>query len=125
MLISAGDLVPADGRIIEANALQIDESTLTGESTPALKEVTTLQADALNPGDQVNMAFMNSPVTHGTGVVIVTGCGADSELGKISGMLTTTRKERSPLTKELDNLTLWIAGAAGLTIVVMIALGRN
>ncbi len=125
VLLSAGDLVPADGRIIEANALQIDESTLTGESTPALKEVTTLQADALNPGDQVNMAFMNSPVTHGTGVVIITGCGADSELGKISGMLTTTRKERSPLTKELDNLTLWIAGAAGLTMVVMIALGRT
>ncbi|MGO9963571.1 MAG: cation-translocating P-type ATPase [Acidimicrobiales bacterium] len=125
VLLSAGDLVPADGRIIEANALQIDESTLTGESTPALKEVTTLQADALNPGDQVNMAFMNSPVTHGTGVVIVSGCGADSELGKISGMLTTTRKERSPLTKELDNLTLWIAGAAGLTMVVMIALGRT
>ena len=46
------------------------------------------------------MAFMNSPVTHGTGVVIVTGCGADSELGKISGMLTTTRKKRLPLTKE-------------------------
>ena len=125
VLISAGDLVPADGRIIEANALQIDESTLTGESTPALKEVTTLQADALNAGDQVNMAFMNSPVTHGTGVVIVTGCGAESELGKISGMLTTTRKERSPLTKELDDLTLWIAGAAGLTMVVMIALGRT
>ena len=62
-------------------------------------------AAALGPGDQVNMAFMNTPVTHGSGVVVVTGTGADSELGKISGLLTATAKEQSPLTRQLDNLT--------------------
>ncbi len=125
VLLSAGDQVPADGRIIEASALQIDESALTGESTPSDKEASTLPAGPCSPGDQVNMAFMNTPVTHGSGLMVVTGTGAESELGKISGMLSATATEESPLTRELNRLTLWIAGAAGLTMVVMIALGRT
>jgi len=124
VLISAGDEVPADGRIISASALQIDESALTGESTPAAKGAETLPDGELGPGDQLNMAFMNTPVTHGSGTMIVTGTGAGTELGKISGMLAATAREESPLTKELDRLTLWIAGAAGLTMIVMFALGR-
>ncbi|MEU6236566.1 HAD-IC family P-type ATPase [Kitasatospora sp. NPDC047058] len=125
VLIAAGDQVPADGRIVAASALQIDESSLTGESVPAAKQAGTLPAEALGPGDQNNMAFMNTPVTHGSGVLVVTGTGADTELGKISGMLSSTAKEQSPLTRELNNLTLWIAGAAGLTMIVMFALGRH
>ena len=125
VLIAAGDQVPADGRIIEAIALQIDESALTGESVPAVKETTTLAEEALGPGDQVNMAFMNTPVTHGSGTVIITGTGSDSELGKISGMLAATATEQSPLTRELNRLTLWIVAAAGITMIVMFALGRS
>ncbi|MBP0451482.1 HAD-IC family P-type ATPase [Kitasatospora sp. RG8] len=126
VLISAGDEVPADGRIIEASALQIDESALTGESVPAAKDAGTLTAGGgLPPGDQTNMAFMNTPVTHGSGLLVVTGTGAGTELGKISGMLSATEKEQSPLTRELNTLTLWIAAAAGLTMVVMFALGRS
>ncbi|MFB6779001.1 cation-translocating P-type ATPase [Streptomyces sp. NPDC056352] len=126
VLIAAGDQVPADGRIIEANALQIDESALTGESVPAAKDAGTLPhgESRPGPGDQTNMAFMNTPVTHGSGVLVITGTGEDTELGKISGMLSATAKEESPLTKELNALTLWIATAAGLTMVVMFALGR-
>jgi len=125
VLIAAGDQVPADGRIIEASALQIDESALTGESTPSAKDAETLAGDRLGPGDQSNMAFMNTPVTHGSGIVLVTGTGAGTELGKISGMLSATAREESPLTRELNRLTLWIAAAAGLTMVVMFALGRS
>ena len=124
VLITAGDEVPADGRIIAASALQIDESALTGESTPAAKDAQTLPDAEAGPGDQVNMAFMNTPVTHGSGTVIVTGTGAGTELGKISGMLAATAREESPLTRELNRLTLWIAAAAGLTMIVMFALGR-
>jgi P-type Ca2+ transporter type 2C len=124
VLIAAGDEVPADGRIIAASALQIDESALTGESVPAAKDAQTLPDVEAGPGDQVNMAFMNTPVTHGSGVVIVTGTGAGTELGKISGMLAATAREESPLTRELNRLTLWIAAAAGLTMIVMFALGR-
>lgn len=68
---------------------------------------------------------MNTPVTHGSGVVVVTATGAGTELGKISGMLSTTEKEVPPLTRELDTLTLWITAAAGLTMIVMFALGRQ
>src|SRR6201986_4046078 len=124
VLISAGDQVPADGRIVAASALQIDESALTGESVPAAKDAETLSGDELGPGEQTNMAFMNTPVTHGSATVIVTATGAGTELGKISGMLAATAREESPLTRELDRLTLWIAAAAGLTMIVMFALGR-
>ena len=123
VLLAAGDEVPADGRIIAATALQIDESALTGESVPAQKESSTLSGADLAPGDQVNMAFMNTPVTHGSGVMIVTATAAQSEMGKISGMLSATESEQSPLTKELNTLTLWIVAAAGLTMVVMFILG--
>ncbi|MER5350223.1 HAD-IC family P-type ATPase [Kitasatospora sp. NPDC002551] len=126
VLVSAGDEVPADGRIVEASSLQIDESALTGESVPAAKDTATLAGGGrLGPGDQTNMAFMNTPVTHGSGLVVVTATGAGTELGRISGMLSATRREQSPLTRELNTLTLWIAAAAGLTMVVMFALGRS
>jgi P-type Ca2+ transporter type 2C len=125
VLIAAGDEVPADGRIVAASALQIDESALTGESVPAAKDAETLSGGELGPGDQTNMAFMNTPVTHGSGTMIVTGTGAGTELGKISGMLAATATEESPLTRELNRLTLWIAAAAGLTMIVMFVLGRQ
>ena len=69
------------------------------------------------------MAFMNTPVTHGSGVMVVTGTGADTAVGKISGMLKSAPTLKTPLTKQLDTLTLWIAGAAGLTIVIMFVMG--
>ncbi|MFE7112350.1 cation-translocating P-type ATPase [Streptomyces sp. NPDC057575] len=125
VLISAGDQVAADGRIIEASALQIDESALTGESVPVSKDVDTLPGPRPAPGDRTNMAFMNTPVTHGSGVLVVTATGAATEVGKISGMLSATEKEVPPLTRELDTLTLWITGAAALTMVVMFVLGRQ
>jgi len=123
VLLAAGDDVCADGRIIEATSLQIDESSLTGESVPASK-IADIITEA-NPvlGDQLNMAFMNTPVTHGGGLMIVTGTGANTAVGNISGMLRSAPTVKTPLTKQLDTLTLWIAGAAGLTIATMFILG--
>ena len=123
VLLTAGDDVCADGRIIQAASLQIDESGLTGESVPASKSAEAITDEKPGVGDQTNMAFMNSPVTHGSAVVIVTGTGADTEVGHISGLLKSTPTLKTPLTAQLDTLTLWIAGAAGLTIVIMFALG--
>jgi P-type Ca2+ transporter type 2C len=125
VLITAGDNVAADGRILEAASLSIDESALTGESTPASKESDPIDAADLGPGDQRNMAFMNTPVTHGSGTMVVTARGADAEVGKIAGMLATSTKEQSPLTKQLNTLTLWIGAAALVTMVVMFALGLS
>ena len=123
VLLSAGDDVCADGRLLEATSLQIDESALTGESVPASKSVDVITDPNPVLGDQVNMAFMNTPVTHGSGVMIITGTGADTAVGKISGMLKSAPTLKTPLTAQLDTLTLWIAGAAGLTIAIMFALG--
>jgi P-type Ca2+ transporter type 2C len=124
VLIAAGDEVSADGRIVTSSALEIDESALTGESVPAAKNAETL-AGEIEPGEQSNMAFMHTPVTHGSGVVIVTGTGSDTQVGKIAGMLSATAKEETPLTKQMNTLTLWIVGAAGVTLIVMFALGLS
>jgi P-type Ca2+ transporter type 2C len=125
VLLAAGDDVPADGRIIEASALQIDESALTGESVPASKGTAAPPGTDLAPGDQTDMAFMHTPVTHGSGVMIVTATGSDTQVGRIAGMLASTAKEQTPLTKQLNTLTLWIAAAAGLTMIVMFVLGAQ
>jgi len=125
VLITAGDNVAADGRIIQANSLSIDESALTGESTPASKETDTLADAEVGAGDQKNMAFMNTPVTHGSGTMIVTARGADAQVGKIAGMLASSTKEQSPLTKQLNTLTLWIGVAALATMIVMFVLGLS
>ena len=125
VLLAAGDEVPADGRIIAASSLQIDESALTGESVPADKGVEAPEGTELSPGEQSDMAFMHTPVTHGSGVMIVTATGSDTEVGKIAGMLARTVREQTPLTKQLNTLTLWIAGAAGVTMVVMFVLGAQ
>ncbi len=123
VLLAAGDDVCADGRIIEATSLQIDESALTGESVPASKSAEAITDENPVLGDQSNMAFMNTPVTHGSGVMIVTGTGAETAVGNISGMLKSAPNLKTPLTKQLDTLTLWIAGAVGLTIAIMLGLG--
>ena len=123
VLIAAGDEVPADGRIVTASALQIDESALTGESVPAAKDAETLSGGEIGPGEQSDMAFMHTPVTHGSGVLVVTGTGSDTQVGKIAHMLSSTAKEETPLTRQMNTLTLWIVGAAGLTMIVMFALG--
>jgi Ca2+-transporting ATPase len=125
VVLAAGDEVPADGRIVEASALQIDESALTGESVPASKGVEAPEGTDLPPGEQSDMAFMHTPVTHGSALMVVTATGADTEVGKIAGMLAGTAKEQTPLTRQLNTLTLWIAGAAGITMVIMFALGAQ
>jgi Ca2+-transporting ATPase len=125
VLLAAGDNVPADGRLIAASSLQIDESALTGESTPASKDPATLSQSNVGLGDQSDMAFSNTPVTHGSGVMMVTATAGDTQVGKIAGMLAATPPEKTPLMKQLDVLTLWIAGAAGLTMIVMFALGLS
>ena len=87
--IEAGDLVPADARILTAATLEIDESALTGESVPTPKEVGAVAADAAL-GDRVDMAFMNCQVTRGAATILVTTTGMATEVGHISGMLQAT-----------------------------------
>jgi Ca2+-transporting ATPase len=81
--------------------------------------------DDLAPGEQTDMAFMHTPVTHGSAVIVVTATGADTQVGKIAGMLAATAKEKTPLTQQLNTLTLWIAAAAGITMIIMFVLGAQ
>jgi Ca2+-transporting ATPase len=120
--LEAGDLVPADGRIIRAATLEIDESALTGESAPVPKSLDAVAADAAL-GDRVDMAFMNTQVTRGAATFIVTSTGMGTEVGHISNMLQGTTADITPLTKQLNALTNQILVIAGISLAISIGLG--
>jgi Ca2+-transporting ATPase len=120
--IEAGDLVPADGRIITAATLEIDESALTGESVPVPKQVDAVAADAAL-GDRVDLAFMNTQVTRGAGTILVVSTGMSTEVGHISGMLQVTKDEVTPLTRQLNSLTNQILLIAGVALAISIGIG--
>src|SRR4051794_5254486 len=120
--IEAGDLVPADGRIVRAATLEIDESALTGESAPVPKGVDAVKDDAAL-GDRIDMAFMNTQVTRGAATFLVTSTGMSTEVGHISGMLAATTSEETPLTKQLNALTNQILLIAGVALAISIGLG--
>ena len=123
VLLEAGDRVTADGRIIRAATLEIGESALTGESAPVPKEVTPVDQVDTPLGDRVDMAYMNTEVTRGAGDILVTATGMATEVGHISGMLQTTRLEKTPLTKQLDILTNQIIVIALVALALFLALG--
>ena len=123
LLFEAGDVVAADGRLTVAASLEIEESALTGESTPVPKIVDPIPKDDLPLGDRVNMAYMNSSVTRGRGELIVTATGMDTEVGHIAEMLNNTQLEKTPLQKQLDGLTVVIAGLAGIALILVVLLG--
>src|SRR3954464_2679056 len=120
--IEAGDLVPADARILTAATLEIDESALTGESVPVPKQVDPVAADSAL-GDRIDMAFMNTQVTRGAGTILVTSTGMETEVGHISGMLQVTDEEVTPLTRQLNALTNQILAIAGAARVLSILIG--
>src|SRR5262245_13291804 len=125
----AGDKIPADGRLLVAATLEIEEAALTGESTPVLKAVDAVPGDDVPLGDRLDMAYMNSTVTRGRGEMVVTATGMSTEVGRISGMLTHVEQEKTPLTKQLDQLTVLItimaAAALGLVIVFGLINGED
>ena len=108
ILLEAGDAVPADGRILEAASLQIEEAALTGESVAAHKQADTLPAagEADIPlGDRTNMAYMGTSVVYGRGRIAVTACGMDTQMGQIAGVLNEARDNRTPLQQKLAQLS--------------------
>jgi P-type Ca2+ transporter type 2C len=119
----AGDRVPADGRLLIAATLEIEEAALTGESTPVLKSLEPVPGDQVALGDRVNMAYMNSTVTRGRGEMVVTATGMNTEVGQISGMLSGVQQEKTPLTRQLDQLTVLITIMAGAALGLVILFG--
>ena len=103
--VEAGDLVPADGRILHAATLEAQEAALTGESAPIPKDADALAGADVALGDRSNMLFQNTAVTRGTAAMVVTATGMQTQMGQIATMLTSVTRTRSPLQKELGSLT--------------------
>lgn len=123
VMFEAGDKVPADGRLLEAATLEIEEAALTGESTPVLKHTEPIAQGDVPLGDRLNMAYMNTTVTRGRGVMLVTGTGMNTEIGHIAAMMNAVEEEKTPLQKQLDRLTIIMASLAGVALVAMTIIG--
>ncbi|SFB19530.1 Ca2+-transporting ATPase [Lentibacillus halodurans] len=119
--INSGDRIPADIRITQANSLETEESALTGESLPVMKHATSISQDRLDAQDQVNMGFMNTLVTRGSGTGIVVGTGMNTVMGQIASLMVKTEKTTTPLEHKLAELgKILIAVALLLTALVVL-----
>lgn len=123
VLVEAGDRVPADGRLLEAVQLRVNESSLTGESVPATKHVRKLRREAVPIGDRADMAFMGTTLAAGRAAVIVTETGMAAELGKIAGLLQTVEEPPTPLQRRLNHLGKRLAAATVILTAVVFAVG--
>ena len=120
--IEAGDVVPADGRVLGAATLEVAEAALTGESLPVGKGTELVEAPDAPLGDRTDMVYMNTNVTRGTGSFVVTSTGMATEVGHISGMLQRQDDSKSPLTLQLEKLTKQLVTIAGLALVASVAI---
>lgn len=108
ILLEAGDMVVADGRILENYSLQVNESSLTGESTNVDKQAVEL-TEEVPLGDRVNMVYSGSLVTYGRAMVVVTGTGMETEIGKIAKLMNATKEKKTPLQISLDQFSSRLA----------------
>ncbi|MBM6614615.1 cation-translocating P-type ATPase [Desemzia sp. RIT804] len=99
--LDAGDYIPADGRLIEAGSLQIEEGMLTGESVASEKNTNSLSGD-VPLGDRSNMVFSGTLTTYGRGLYVVTGTGNNTEMGKVASLIDDASSKQTPLQKKLD-----------------------
>ncbi len=106
--VEAGDLIVADGRILENYSLQVNESSLTGESTNVDKRDVELEGE-IALADRVNMVYSGSLATYGRAVMVVTSTGMETEIGKIAGLMNATQEKSTPLQVSLDQFSKKLA----------------
>lgn len=104
VLLEAGNYVPADCRLISSSNLKIEESSLTGETVPVLKEANSILKEKTALGDMVNMAFSTTIVVNGHGEAIVTDIGMNTKVGKIAKMIITNEAPETPIQKKLEEV---------------------
>ncbi len=121
VVLEAGDMVVADGRILENFSLQVNESSLTGESTNVDKQAVDMEAE-VPLGDRVNMVYSGSLVTYGRATVVVTGTGMDTEIGKIAALMNATKEKKTPLQISLDQFSSRLAAVILAVSAVVFAL---
>lgn len=109
LVLEAGDLITADGRVIESYSLQVNESSLTGESLSVDKITEKIDKEEVALGDQKNMVFSGSLVTYGRALVLVTNTGMKTEIGKIATLMDETQEKKTPLQVTLDDFSKKLA----------------
>ena len=128
ILLEAGDMIPADGRLIENASLKVDESALTGESLAVEKNMDIILEEA-PLGDRTNMLFSGSFVTYGRGRAVVTNVGMQTEVGKIAGLLKSTSEKQTPLQANLDDfgkkLSILILIFCGILFAISVFRGEK
>lgn len=128
ILLEAGDMVPADGRLIENASLKINESALTGESLAVEKSTAAISED-VPLGDRTNMLFSGSFVTYGRGKAVVTDIGMETEVGRIAGLLKSTSEKQTPLQANLEDfgkkLSVLILVFCGILFAINVFRGEN
>ena len=123
IVLEAGNLVPADARIVSVMGLSIEESTLTGETNPIEKSTAPLHQENLPVAEQVNMAFSGTLVISGHGLAIVTATGMNTELGHIAGMISSETPPDTPLQKKLNHTGKLLGTLALIICLVLFVLG--
>ena len=124
LILEAGAVASADGRVIKAAGLLVNESSLTGESDSVLKSDKVLDSDGkeIVLGDRVNMVYSGSLVTGGRGVVVVTATGMETEIGNIATMINKAESKKTPLQKSLENFSKKLTIAIVIICLAVMAL---
>lgn len=123
VFLDAGDQVSADLRLIKSSSCQIQEASLTGESVPVDKDALLEITQDVPLGDRKNMAYSSSSVTYGRTTGLVVGIGMNTEVGKIANLLTSNKKEKTPLEQKLDELGRILGIGALISVVIIFAIG--
>ncbi|MGI9665964.1 MAG: cation-translocating P-type ATPase [Acidimicrobiia bacterium] len=121
--LETGNVVPADGRLIDASNLQIEEATLTGESEPVDKDATVIFESVRALAERRNMVYSGTTVTRGRGEFLVTETGMETELGKIAALIQAVEDGQTPLQARLDQLGKILAAVAGGLVALLFIMG--
>jgi calcium-translocating P-type ATPase len=122
VLLSEGDRISADARLVEAIALRVDQSTLTGESRPVRKSAEPFESDGRSPAELPSLVMAGTTVTGGRGRAVVCATGMDTEFGKVAALTGGMKEELSPLQVEMKRVSVIVSAvavAAGLSFFVL------
>ncbi|KAI3653358.1 hypothetical protein MP228_001305 [Amoeboaphelidium protococcarum] len=128
LMIEEGDIVPADGRLVECFHLEVDEQMLTGESVPVVKDIASVDSPETAVADRINMVYSSTVVTRGRGKVIVTRTGLNTEIGKIADRLNSKKggsvEQKTPLQKAMQQLAIGCLIAVIFLILIVFGVNR-
>lgn len=129
MVLEAGNICPADGRLIEASQVMVNESALTGESVNVAKDSSFICASDAALGDRINMVYSGSILANGRAAAVVTSVGAETEMGKIAGLVSSAKRPKTPLQESLDKfsrmLTVVIIAVCVVVMLLSIFVQKN